>query len=265
MSLYTALPSQAPTSSGSAFAMTQIGQFLTAGRALAAAALLSLSCLAVSPPALAAEGAAAEKANAADAMMQEMVMGDPDAPVTIVEYASLTCPHCATFHTEVLPELKKEYIDTGKVKLIFRDFPFDRFALTASMLARCSGPDRYFPFLSVLFKQQANWIGSGQPDEVLANLQKLAGLAGMDEAAIKACLGNEALSEYVLNERLTGNKEFGVESTPTLIIGGTPYPGVRRMEELRGIIDPLLPAEMKESRTLPDDGAGNGTRDRHTG
>ncbi|MEQ8347130.1 MAG: DsbA family protein [Sneathiellaceae bacterium] len=187
----------------------------------------------------------------AEATMQDMVLGNPDAPVTIIEYASLTCPHCATFHKEVLPQLKTEYIDTGKAKLIFRDFPFDRFALSASMLARCSGPDRFFPFLDLLFKQQANWIGNGQPDEVLANLKRLAGLTGMDEAAVQACLGNEALTEFVLNERLTGNKEFGVESTPTFIVGEDKYPGVRRIEEWRGIIDPMLPASTKESRAVP--------------
>ena len=244
MSLYTALPLHTPTSSGSASTMTQIGQILTAGRALAAAALLSLSCLAVAMPAQADEHDKPAMADGADPMMQDMVMGDPDAPVTIVEYASLTCPHCATFHNEVLPELKAEYIDTGKVKLVFRDFPFDRFALTASMLARCTGPERYFPFLGVLFKQQQNWIGSGQPEEVLTNLKKLAGLAGMDDAAVTACLNNEALQEYIVNLRLTGNQEFGVESTPTLLINNEAYPGVRRSEERRGIIDPLLPAEM---------------------
>lgn len=247
MSHYTAHQPHTPTSSGLAQMMNQIGHALAAGRALSAAALLALACLSTGP-------AAAEESKAsvdAQAMMQDMVLGDADAPVTIIEYASLTCPHCATLHKEVLPQLKAEYIDTGKVKLIFRDFPFDRFALSASMLARCSGPDRFFPFLDLLFKQQANWIGNGQPDEVLANLKRLAGLTGMDEAAVQACLGNEALTEYVLNERLTGNKEFGVESTPTLIIGEEKYPGVRRIEELRAIIDPMLPAATKESRAIP--------------
>lgn len=189
----------------------------------------------------------------ARSMMRDMVLGNPDAPVTIIEYASLTCPHCATFHKEVLPDLKREYIDTGKVRLIYRDFPFDRFALSAAMLARCSGPERYFGFLDILFKQQQSWVGGGEPQEVIGNLTRLARLSGMDDAKVQACLENEELADYILNERLAGNRDYGVESTPTLRIDGRNYPGVRRMDELRGIIDPLLPAEMRESR-LPSNG-----------
>lgn len=184
----------------------------------------------------------------AQSMMRDMVLGNPDAPVTIIEYASLTCPHCATFHKEVLPDLKREYIDTGKVRLIYRDFPFDRFALSAAMLARCSGPERYFGFLDILFRQQQSWVGGGEAQEVIGNLTRLARLSGMDDAKVQACLENEELADYILNERLTGNRDYGVESTPTLRIDGRNYAGVRRMDELRGIIEPLLPAEMRESR-----------------
>lgn len=260
MTLYTAPASHAPTSSGFVVPKNQMSKSGPISRRMAgglfAAAALAFAWLSVPGAAAAQDDKAQGGVAAADSAMQEMVLGDPDAPVTITEYASLTCPHCATFHTQVLPELKKEYIDTGKVKLVFRDFPFDRFAMSAAMLARCSGPAKYFPFLDMLFKQQQNWIGSGEPAEVMANLTRLARLAGMDEAAVKACLENEALADYVLNERLVGNKEHGVESTPTFLIGGERYAGVRRMDELRGIIDPLLPAEMKESRLQRDNEAG---------
>lgn len=269
MILYTAPEQHAPTSSGAALAKNQMSMNLSVSprRAgpLALGVALLLAC-AGATGAVAQDKPATEPAPQEQAVqertapaMQEMALGNPDAPVTVVEYASLTCPHCATFHTQVLPELKAEYIDTGKVRLVFRDFPLDRFALSAAMLARCSGPEKYFPFLEMLFKQQQKWIGSGAPDEVMDNLSRLARLAGMDDAAVAACLKDEALSEYILTERLNGNKEFDIQSTPTLVIDGKAYPGVRRIDELRTIIDPLLPADMKESRLQQkEEGSGTG-------
>jgi len=217
---------------------------------LAAKVTAVLALVLFGATAVAAQSTSTDDGAANAAMMQDMVLGDPDAPVTIIEYASLTCPHCATFHKEVLPDLKREYIDTGKVKLVFRDFPFDRFALSAAMLARCSGPERYFGFLDLLFKQQQTWVGGGQPEEVVRNLTRLAKLSGMDDAKVQACMEDEELADYILNQRLTGNRDHGVESTPTLRIDGRNYPGVRRMDELREIIDPLLPAEMRNSHLL---------------
>ena len=106
-------------------------------------------------PIVLSEGAAAEP--------QEQILGDPDAPVTIIEYASLTCPHCAQFHNEVLPELKERYIAPGKVRLIYRDFPLDQVALAAAALAHCDGSDRYFSMLDVLFETQRNWARADDP------------------------------------------------------------------------------------------------------
>jgi protein-disulfide isomerase len=169
--------------------------------------------------------------------MAEMTLGKADAKVTIIEYASLTCPHCANFHEKTLPDLKRDYIDTGKVRLIFRDFPFDEAALRAAMLARCGGPERYFGFVEVFFKQQATWSRAANPVEAMA---PIARLGGMGEEAFRACLANEGLAKHVLNLRLEGQNQHGVNSTPTFIIGGAKHAGFRTFEEIKAIIEPLL-------------------------
>jgi protein-disulfide isomerase len=165
------------------------------------------------------------------------ILGNPDAPVTIVEYASLTCPHCAAFHKETLPGLKERYIDTGKVKLSFRDFPLDEHAVRAAMLAHCAGPERYYRFLDVFFAQQASWAGARDP---VAALSQLAKLGGMSEEAINACLKDRSIEDQVLRSRLEGAEKHGVRSTPSFIIDGKLYAGSRSVEEFAQIIDPLL-------------------------
>jgi protein-disulfide isomerase len=168
---------------------------------------------------------------------QEQILGDPQAPVTIIEYASLTCPHCAQFHTEVLPELKERYIVPGKVRLIYRDFPLDQRALTAAALAHCAGPDRYFSFLDVLFQTQASWA---QADDHVAALKRLGKLGGLSEAQIDACLADEELTDGILRIRLEGQDQHQIASTPTLVIDGETYAGSRDVEELGAVIDPLI-------------------------
>ena len=120
------------------------------------------------------------------------MLGDPKAPITIIEYASLTCSHCAHFHTQVLPEIKKKWIDTGKVKLIYRDFPLDQVAAKAAQIAECAGNDRYFGVLDIIFRGQPQWATSADP---IAELAKPLRIAGLGENEIKACLANEAMSE----------------------------------------------------------------------
>jgi protein-disulfide isomerase len=149
--------------------------------------------------------------------LQDRVMGDPNAPIEIVEYASLTCPHCRHFHDEILPDIKKNYIDTGKAKLIFRDFPFDQLGLFAAVLARCAPPSRYYQFLDVLFQNQDQWSRESDPVGALTRIGKLGGLS---EADYKACLGNEAIVNGLVQSRLTANKQYGVESTPSFVING---------------------------------------------
>jgi protein-disulfide isomerase len=168
---------------------------------------------------------------------QEQVLGNPDAPVTIIEYASLTCPHCAQFHNEVLPELKERYIAPGKVRLIYRDFPLDQTALAAAALAHCAGPERYFSMLDVLFETQSNWA---RADDPIAALKRLGKLGGLNEQEMAACLADEQLSEGILRERMAGQNEYDIGSTPTFIIDGKAYAGSRDAEEFGKLIDPLL-------------------------
>src|SRR5258708_6350086 len=147
----------------------------------------------------------------------DRILGMPDAPVTIVEYASLTCPHCAFFDTDILPKIKTNWIDTGKAKLVFRDFPLDGSAVKAAMLARCAPPDRFYGFIDVLFNSQATWARASDPTP---NLSRMAKLGGMSEEQFQACMKDDAMQNKVLGSRLTAEKEFKVESTPTFFING---------------------------------------------
>jgi protein-disulfide isomerase len=171
------------------------------------------------------------------AELQEQALGDPNAPVTVIEYASLTCPHCASFHSEVLPELKERYIVPGKVRMIYRDFPLDQRALMASALAHCAGPERYFGFIDVLFQTQSSWSRSDDPVGALKRLGKLGGLS---DEEMDACLADEELTDGILRTRLDAQSEHEISSTPSFVIDGTTYAGGRSIEEFGAIIDPLL-------------------------
>jgi protein-disulfide isomerase len=149
--------------------------------------------------------------------LADRILGDPNAPVTIIEYSSLTCSHCRQFHVEILPKIKKNYIDTGKVKLIYRDFPFDQTGLLATVMARCAPPERFFGFVNVLFQQQSNWSRSKEPFKALSRIGKLGGLNPSD---FEACLKNQALFDGIVEKRLDGQKKFDVKATPTFIIDG---------------------------------------------
>ena len=167
----------------------------------------------------------------------EYTLGRADAPITIVEYASLTCPHCARFHAETLPTLKKEFIDTGKVRLVYRDFPLDRLALAAAMTARCAGRERYFGFIDTFYARQESWARDSDP---LGALGKLARLGGMSQADFDACVKNEAVGDAVLKQRLTGQETFKVNATPTLFINGGKYSGGLNIEQIRAVIAAML-------------------------
>ncbi|WP_428245752.1 DsbA family protein [Ferrovibrio sp.] len=192
------------------------------------------------------------RAQSTDPRLQDMVLGKADAPVTIVEYASLTCPHCASFHANVLPVLKTEYIDTGKVKLIFRDFPLDQLALAAAGIARCAGPERYYSFLEVMFSQQRAWASASDPR---AALTQIARLGGMSTEQVDNCFTEQAVSDYILNSRLEGNQKFNVNSTPTLIVNGKTLAGVPTIDELRKLIDGLAANAPAGGGAMPQ--AGN--------
>lgn len=171
----------------------------------------------------------------------DMVMGADNAPITLIEYASMTCPHCANFHIATLPQLKANYIDEGLVKLVFREFPLDAMALRASMIARCAGPERYFSFVEVMFRQQDVWAARGATgDQIIANLKRLAKLGGMSEEQADACLKNQDVQNTILAIALGGERDFSVRSTPTLIINGKAHAGGLSYEELERALRPLI-------------------------
>jgi protein-disulfide isomerase len=174
-----------------------------------------------------------------DRALADRVLGKPDAPVTLVEYSSLTCPHCAAFHKDTLPKLKAEYIDTGKVKLILRDYPFDQPGARAAMLARCVPESRYFAFMDLLFANQDKWARGNWQENLVQNA-KLAGVSG-DLAA--ACMANEPLLKGILTRRIEGEKMFQIESTPTFVLnnGAAKIVGAQSYDEFKRAIDRLLP------------------------
>ncbi|MEE8332236.1 MAG: DsbA family protein [Alphaproteobacteria bacterium] len=167
----------------------------------------------------------------------ELFLGKQSAPITIVEYASKTCPHCANFHSNVLPTIKKEYIDTGKVRLVYRDFPLDQLALRAAMVARCTTKDRYFGFVSTIFATQNKWARDSNP---IAALARIALLGGMSQADFDACMKNQKVADAILNLRLEGDKTYHVTSTPTIIIGGEKYDGGLTVDQMRAVLNKQL-------------------------
>ena len=167
----------------------------------------------------------------------ETAIGDPNAPVTMIEYSSLSCPHCANFHNNTYPELKKRYIDTGKVRMIFRDFPLNQPAVQATVVAHCGGSERYVGFIDVMFKTQATWA---QSHDTVSELKKLARLGGLSEEQVDACLNDQDLIDGILQGRLAWQQEHNVQSTPTFVINDEVYPGNRSIDAFAAIIEPLI-------------------------
>jgi len=205
---------------------------IVAGGAVAVAAIVAGVYFGTRPPAPGqppvAVAAAPDKAALLAVLPTDHVLGDPKAPITLIEYASFTCPHCAHFHTQILPEIKKKWIDTGKVKLIYRDFPLDQTALKAAQLAECAGKDKYFGVIDMIFSTQARWATASDP---IGELAKSLRIAGMGDAEVKACLANDAVANGVIAD-YRGGETLGVNSTPTLFINGEQFKGARSVEEL---------------------------------
>ena len=168
----------------------------------------------------------------------DMALGAEDAPVTIIEYSSFTCPHCATFENEVLTPLKRDYIDTGKVRFVFREVYFDRYGLWAAMIARCGGEMRYFGIADLIFEQQKEWVTNG-PAQVATNLRKIGKTAGLDDAALDACMNDQAKAEAMVAAFQKNSQADDITATPSLIVNGTKHSNMS-YEELKKIIDAEL-------------------------
>jgi protein-disulfide isomerase len=203
----------------------------TDGRAGAAASLV--------PLAASAQEAAAGAETAPLPEVRDMVLGSEDAPVTVIEYASYTCPHCASFHGNVFKDLKSNYIDTGKVRFVYREVYFDRYGLWAAMLARCGGDTRYFGISSMLFEQQREWAASDDPAAVVENLKKIGRTAGMDDATMQACLQDNAMAQAMVAAYQTNATADGVDATPTLLIDGEKH-GNMSYADLAKLLDAKL-------------------------
>jgi protein-disulfide isomerase len=147
----------------------------------------------------------------------DRVLGKSDAPVTIIEYASLTCPHCAAFEQEKLPLIRKDWIDTGKVKLVYRDFPLDGAALLAATIARCAPEDQYFAFVGSLFESQSRWVLAQDPVDAL---KRVVRLGGMDGATVDKCRADTKLQDAIVAGAEAAKNDYGVESTPTFFVLG---------------------------------------------
>ncbi len=152
----------------------------------------------------------------------EMTLGDPNAPNVVIEYASMTCSHCAAFHNETFDAFKEKYIDTGKVYFIFREYPLDALATAAFMLARCGPKERYFPLVDLMFDRQPEWAFTDNPKQALLTFVRQAGFT---EETFNACLTDKALQDGVLAVKNRGSNEFGVRSTPTFFINGEEHRG----------------------------------------
>lgn len=168
---------------------------------------------------------------------EEMSLGSPDAPVTVVDYSSLTCGHCGAFHTETLPRLKRDYIDTGKARLVFVDFPFDAVALTGAKLVRCADAASRWPLLDLIFKTQGTWIRGDSPVD---ELKRMAGMAGMSGRDVEACLADRDLETALLEQLRKGERAHGIDSTPTFLIDGAKVVGNQPYATFQAAIDRAL-------------------------
>jgi protein-disulfide isomerase len=218
----TATPNTAPLSSRRA-------AFL--GLALAAAAFF------LTPAAAFAQASVPVDQLMAPGPLPDVVEGKADAPVTVVEYASMTCTHCAAFHEETWPTLKSKYIDTGKVKFILREFPLDPLAAAAFMAARCAGPEKRDAVVDLLFTKQKEWAFVDKPLEALAALLKQTGVSQND---FETCLKNQDLYDKVTQTRDQAAKSFHVDATPTFFVNGQKLSGELPIVDFDKVIAPLL-------------------------
>ena len=186
-----------------------------------------------------AANAQSSDAVAGAAEIIDMVQGAEDAPITVIEYASFTCPHCARFHSDVYKLLRKNYIDTGKVKFIFREVYFDKYGMWASMIARCSGPDRFFGMTDLILNSQSTWARAGDDLAIVESLRKIGRLSGIQDAALDSCLQDGDKLRALVGWYKENAQRDGIQSTPSFLIDGQPYKNMD-YEEFAKILDEKL-------------------------
>jgi protein-disulfide isomerase len=169
--------------------------------------------------------------------LPDMTIGKPDAPVTVIEYASMTCSHCAHFHEAVFPHLQKTYIDTGKVFFVYREFPLDALAAAVSMLARCAPGDRYFEMTGLFYDKQKDWIRADDPVEALFGLAKQSGFT---RDTFKTCLTDQKLLDGITAGRTRGSETFKIDGTPTFFVNGKKIVGISTVAEMDEALAPFL-------------------------
>lgn len=158
--------------------------------------------------------------------VEEMSLGNPDAKVTVIEYASFTCPHCANFHEQTFKQLKTNYIDTGMINFIYREVYFDRYGLWAGMVARCGGNLRYFGLADLIYKNQKEWLGGGDPVSISEGLQRLGRTAGLSDAQLDVCLNDGEKAQAMMTVFETNSAADDITGTPSFIVNGTKYPNM---------------------------------------
>ena len=181
----------------------------------------------------------ANESSALDIAVDDFMIGDENAPITIIEYASMSCSHCANFHTNTLPELKKEYIDTGKVKMVFRDYPFNYPALLGSMMLRCIPSEVRYDYMNALYKLQTTWVDK-DPKVTKKELYKIMQSGGMTKDEFDSCYSNLDNENLILEGVMAAQKEFNIKSTPSFVVNGNILEGNKNIKEFRQIIDKIL-------------------------
>jgi protein-disulfide isomerase len=167
----------------------------------------------------------------------DQILGNPDAPITIIEYGSLTCPHCAAFDAEVLPKLKEKWFASGRAKLVFRPFPRDEVDLHASSVALCAPPDRFYAFIDAIFASQQQWTAASDPKAALA---RIGLLGGVSKTKFDACYDDKAIADKLLASRLVATQQLGISSTPTFFINGKKYDGQPTLDGLEVVLSKLM-------------------------